>query len=76
MPIYEFECTECKSEFELLVRSSEVPACPKCDSKRLEKLLSVPATPAISSSQLPMCQSAPLPSCGSGGCGGGQCQFD
>ena len=41
MPIYEYRCTRCAHEFELLVlRTSPAPACPSCDSQKLEQLLS------------------------------------
>lgn len=42
MPIYEYICEECKHEFEYYVISSnqEEPICPKCYSKKVEKLIS------------------------------------
>jgi putative FmdB family regulatory protein len=40
MPIYEYECRKCGEEFELLVLSSTVPACPACQAQDLEQLLS------------------------------------
>jgi putative FmdB family regulatory protein len=41
MPIYEYRCTQCANEFELLVlRTSPVPACPSCASQNIEQLLS------------------------------------
>lgn len=41
MPIYEYQCTSCHHEFELLVlKTSPVPACPQCNSQNLEQLLS------------------------------------
>ena len=43
MPIYEYRCQSCGNEFELLVRSSTVPACTKCESQNLERKLSLPA---------------------------------
>jgi len=71
MPIYEFQCKECSERFETLVRSSDVPACPKCGSENLQKLISAHAI----SSGMPdtPCNSAPCspaPKCGSGGCCG------
>ena len=44
MPIYEYGCRKCGREFESLVRSGTVPACPSCRSTDLEKKLSVFAT--------------------------------
>lgn len=43
MPIFEYSCRKCNKKFEELVRGKEKPACPKCKSKDLEKLLSLPA---------------------------------
>jgi putative FmdB family regulatory protein len=73
MPLYEYACRDCSSEFELLIRANEKPHCPKCDSKKLEKLLSVPAAHTAGSRELPTCRPSPpggcgLPQCGSGGC--------
>ena len=75
MPLYEYACPECHERCELLVRSAnEKPACPKCGSVRLEKLLSVPAA-HVGGSNLPMYDGPPgggcgLPQCGQGGCQG------
>ena len=43
MPIYDYRCNDCNQTFELLTRSSAIPACPSCHSPALEKLLSLPA---------------------------------
>ncbi|MFA5952564.1 MAG: zinc ribbon domain-containing protein [Hyphomicrobium sp.] len=40
MPLYSYQCTKCEKEFELLVASSDVPQCPSCSSKKLERLMS------------------------------------
>jgi putative FmdB family regulatory protein len=40
MPIYDYNCTSCGHDFEVLVRSSTVPACPKCGSTALDKRVS------------------------------------
>jgi putative FmdB family regulatory protein len=74
MPIYEYNCSACDSQFELLVRGSEKPACPECGSKKLEKQLSVPAAhTAAAKSSLPMCDSPMSGGCGLPQCGGGSC---
>lgn len=75
MPLYEYACQQCSSEFELLLRRDEKPRCPKCDSSKLEKLLSVPAAHMAGAKDLPVCHAPPsggcgLPQCGTGGCGG------
>ncbi|MBM3777571.1 MAG: zinc ribbon domain-containing protein [Acidimicrobiia bacterium] len=41
MPLYEYACNDCHREFELLVRSTEQPVCPSCDSAELTRRLSV-----------------------------------
>lgn len=35
MPLYSYECQDCHSEFELLVRASDTPVCPSCGSAKL-----------------------------------------
>ena len=40
MPIYEYECRGCRHQFEQIVRTGDVPACPRCKSGDLERLLS------------------------------------
>jgi len=45
MPIYDFVCTKCEYEFELLVRGTDAPVCPECGASQVKKLLSLPAAP-------------------------------
>lgn len=40
MPLYAYVCNDCAAEFELLVRSSDVPACPSCGSEKLQQQVS------------------------------------
>ncbi len=40
MPLYDFQCKNCHHEFEALVRTGDVPQCPACQSRDLERLLS------------------------------------
>jgi putative FmdB family regulatory protein len=42
MPIFDFHCRSCQSNFELLVRPSAAPACPACCGTDLEKQISAP----------------------------------
>jgi putative FmdB family regulatory protein len=47
MPIYEYECHDCRRRVSLLVRSlssPEPPACPRCGSAKLSRLMSRFAT--------------------------------
>lgn len=41
MPIFEYRCKSCGKRFEAIVQSSTVPECPRCESKDLDKELSV-----------------------------------
>lgn len=74
MPIYEYACSACGREFELLVRSDTVAQCPACQSTKLEKRLSVFATATASGSATPNLPS-PCDRCGHPG-GPGACAFD
>lgn len=40
MPLFDYHCTQCNADFELLVRASTVPTCPHCASTVLEKCVS------------------------------------
>ena len=47
MPIYEYECSDCNKRFSLLILNPKThgkPQCPKCGSRRLERLMSRFAT--------------------------------
>jgi putative FmdB family regulatory protein len=63
MPMFEYRCTECGSKFEELVAEpNDVVTCPKCQSQKVERLLSVFATSSSSGG------SNQGPACGNGGC--------
>jgi putative FmdB family regulatory protein len=50
MPIYEYSCRRCHHGFEQIVLSTgEKIACPKCDSRAVEKQLSVFSSPGSES---------------------------
>jgi putative FmdB family regulatory protein len=42
MPIYDFKCRSCATQFEALVLK-KAPKCPNCSGEDLERLLSLPA---------------------------------
>ena len=67
MPIYEYRCSGCGTEFERLVRASDTPQCPSCHGHALDKKLSVFAT---ASSQGSAAEAVPGP-CGSCAYSGG-----
>jgi len=50
MPMFEYRCEDCGQVFELLVRSSTVPACPHCGSAALQKCVTAPSAPGKSKS--------------------------
>jgi putative FmdB family regulatory protein len=62
MPIFEYACKSCESQFELLVRSTQAPECPSCHGTELERRLSTFAAHTAGSSS-----SDAMPSLG--GCG-------
>ena len=43
MPIYEYTCKSCQTQFETLVRAGETPVCVACGSTELERIVSLPA---------------------------------
>jgi putative FmdB family regulatory protein len=77
MPLYEYTCRKCHSDFELLIRSDETPECPGCGSRKLEKHLSVAAAHTASGSNpLPICGAPSMAACGRPECGMGRCAFE
>ncbi|MBI4556721.1 MAG: zinc ribbon domain-containing protein [Candidatus Hydrogenedentes bacterium] len=63
MPLFEYYCEDCDSQSEILVRGKARPACPKCGSKHLVKMLSTFA-PMTGSSARPQ----PPVGCGVSNC--------
>ncbi len=66
MPLYEYRCKDCGSEFEKMIRFTEanqLPACPKCESLNTQKKLSHVSSFGASSSGVISTSS----SCGSSG---------
>lgn len=43
MPLYDYRCDACDMQFELLVRSADVPACPKCGTPQIARMVSMTA---------------------------------
>jgi putative FmdB family regulatory protein len=67
MPLYEFQCTDCKDDFEELVRSSAAVAevkCPKCGGQHVRRKVSLFASKGGGSPSLAV---APASSCSTGG---------
>jgi len=54
MPIYEFQCNDCKSDFEKLVRrisAIDEVSCPECNSLDVNKKLSIFSSKVAGASQ-------------------------
>ncbi len=62
MPIFEYECKDCRSTFELLMRSDTKLACPSCESERIVRKLSLFAAHTKK-------PEGAVPHCHTGGCG-------
>lgn len=58
MPIYEYTCKDCGSDFELLIRGDEKPVCPSCGKKHLTKSLSVPPIQPVPPKSFPAARPA------------------
>jgi putative FmdB family regulatory protein len=52
MPIYEYQCRRCHHNFEQIILSTrEKVSCPECDSRAVEKQLSVFSSPGSHSEE-------------------------
>ncbi|MGY8769417.1 MAG: FmdB family zinc ribbon protein [Pirellulales bacterium] len=68
MPLYEYTCSDCTAKSEILIRGSETPQCPQCESTNLERAWSVPAAHSGSRAA-----ELPISGCGKPACCRGQC---
>jgi putative FmdB family regulatory protein len=72
MPLYEYTCTSCGKQFEVLMRDNVTPACPVCQSQSVEKQFSTYAVGAMSPKAAPMPSGGPCGGCqNQGACGFG-----
>lgn len=74
MPMYEFMCAECESDFETLVPSADAVSsveCPKCSSRKVHKKLSLFGVAAGKASSPGSSYTNGFS--GGGGCCGGMC---
>ena len=68
MPLYEYTCRKCNHSFETLVFGDEKVECPKCQTVKVERLLSLPARPGTATATVSMaCDSSGSP-CGAPWC--------
>jgi len=75
MPLFEYICKKCGHQFETLVMGATSPTCPSCQSKRLEKQLSVFAVSSRGESDARREAVAPCGACGDPR-GPGACALD
>ncbi|MFN0052923.1 MAG: FmdB family zinc ribbon protein [Planctomycetales bacterium] len=73
MPLFEFRCEECQSDFEVLIRSQDQAHCPQCGNGKVKKLFSETAV-AVNGSQssLPLAAACPP---GNAPCGPACCRL-
>ncbi|MFA6292193.1 MAG: zinc ribbon domain-containing protein [Victivallales bacterium] len=73
MPIYEYACSKCGSEFEMLVKSSsEKVNCPNCSDSKVKRKLSVFSASVSLGSKSPCSMVESCPSA-KGSCCAGAC---
>jgi putative FmdB family regulatory protein len=65
MPLYEYQCQKCDTQFEFLVQGDEKVACPECAGTRLNRLLSLPGIPQVKTASAKMACNSSGPPCGS-----------
>jgi putative FmdB family regulatory protein len=76
MPIFEYKCSSCGGDFELLVRGGTELSCPECGSARIDKKFSVFASHVHQGVQdAPACHTG-MGGCDLGRCGSGLCGVD
>lgn len=70
MPIYEYICKACDTQFEELVRDSQAlnARCPKCGTQEVNRLLSLFATNNATSTSFSSQNSSSGHACGCGSC--------
>lgn len=56
MPLFNYHCSGCGDEFEMLLFGDEPPACPSCGSQDVAQRLSRVAPPPQMGDPAPACQ--------------------
>ena len=69
MPIFNYHCPSCGTDFERLVRNRTTVSCPRCSERKVERRISLPARPATAGKPADFSKLGPPP----GGCCGGSC---
>lgn len=78
MPIFEYQCSECSSKYEVLHKSTssqDLVNCPDCGSEKNRKLFSAFSASVSSTQSFGGCAdgSCSIPAAPVGGCSGGMC---
>lgn len=73
MPIYEYQCTACNKEFELLVKNNSDISCSFCGSRDISKKISSFAFSVSRTPGTPSCASTCNDGFNQGTCGSGMC---
>lgn len=71
MPLYDFTCNVCTTQFEAMSSSDTCPPCPKCQGET-SRQLSAPYLKTGAMPYTPQPNNRPMPTSG-GGCSGGNC---
>lgn len=71
MPIYEYHCDQCNTDFECLVIGGEAPECPECNGRNIHKMMSACGFVSKGSGGETVGKSAGASACGS--CTAGSC---
>jgi putative FmdB family regulatory protein len=66
MPIFEYHCSKCEKDFEVLVFGTQKIACPRCKGSNVKKILS--AVSHKSDSGFSSSKGSACSSCSSGSC--------
>jgi putative FmdB family regulatory protein len=72
MPIYDYQCSDCRKTYDVFHKVREVEAdivCPSCSSTKHVRLISAPSISTKGRSE-------PAPPCGDASCCGGSCSLN
>ncbi len=66
MPLYDYTCQKCEHTFETLIfNDTETVECPQCQSRKVDRQMSLPARPLTETKPLPAACNSSGPPCGS-----------
>jgi putative FmdB family regulatory protein len=68
MPLYQYTCNDCETDFEALVNHGAEVECPQCHGADVSKLPSLPGLGRAKDDLPSACGDPSLPPCGAPGC--------